>query len=120
MAPSSSALGYQGSFEFQRYAISVNVGDELGITLALPGAGPGEFVNDANTRVLLYDENNALMADGTGVFGHTALTSGLYTLVVETSSGLGNYLVNVTGATGSPVGFNVNYTLLMMAPELAY
>ena len=91
------------------YAVQVNAGDVLNVTTSIPSAGPGEFVNDLDLAIELYDPLGALVAsDATGTLSHVAGQTGTYTVrVVAENNSRGEYVLHVSGQTGALPAFKV-------------
>ncbi|MFV2070562.1 MAG: Ig-like domain-containing protein, partial [Pirellulales bacterium] len=91
------------------YTFEANQGDSLAIETAIPGDGPGEFVNELRTAVELFDPTGALVASASeGLLTHEATSTGSYSVRVATENDTaGEYVLHVTGQTGSPPSFGV-------------
>ena len=48
------------------YSVNVNAGDNLAFTTTTPAGGPGEFVNNLDPELLLFDANGNLVAIAAG------------------------------------------------------
>jgi subtilase family serine protease len=92
------------------YLVEVNEGDQLTVTTATPGGGPGEPVNELDPMIELFDPDGNLVAedDNSGDDGrnawltHTALAAGTYRVVVRNSgNAIGDFTLWVDGATGT-------------------
>ena len=90
---------------FNYFSVEANAGDALNVSTLVPAAGPGEFVNDLDIAVELYNPAGALVgSDSSGALSHTALATGSYTVRVLSENEIGGeYVLNVTGHTGSPL-----------------
>jgi subtilase family serine protease len=87
-----------------RYAVAVNAGDNLTLTLARPGGGPGEPANDLAAKMELHNQAGALVAaddDLDGSLAAVAGSTGDYTVIVRRISGAGDYTLRVQGATAA-------------------
>ncbi|MCA9236858.1 MAG: pre-peptidase C-terminal domain-containing protein, partial [Planctomycetales bacterium] len=91
------------------YSVEATAGDVLSISASAISAGPGEFVNDVDLAIELYDPTGALTAaDASGALTHTANLTGLYSVrVTAENSTRGEYVLNVTGHTGALAPFAV-------------
>ena len=96
------------------YSISVQAGDTLTLSTATPAAGPNEFVNPLDPALELYDpsgtrvawDNDSAPDSRNAQLTYTATQSGNYVVRVSgEQETLGEYVLNVTGATGSPSPF---------------
>jgi hypothetical protein len=100
------------------YAVNLSGGDLVQITVTVPGAGPGQFVNEFVPAVYLYDPNGKLVDwdeaqrnDPSGrevaiVFHVPRRAGGRYTIKVAPSSSTrnptqGEYVLEISGG-GSP------------------
>ena len=92
------------------YSFLVNAGDDLTIQTLTPGAGAGGLNNVLDPRIELFDPTGALIVaddnsatDGSNaLITHTAGASGRYSVRVSAASGsVGEYVVFVTGHTGT-------------------
>lgn len=115
--PAQSVLGYMNGYDY--YAIYTQAGDNLAISTTTPGDGAGEFVNNLNPRVDLYNSAGTLIggddnggADGrNALYRYTTTAAGKYFVrVYYTGSNYGEYVLNVTGATGAMPAFAVTST----------
>jgi hypothetical protein len=76
------------------YSLQVQAGDNLVLETATPADGPGEFVNDWDPILELYDPTGALVAsddnsapDGrNALLNHTASSAGTYTVRVSSAN----------------------------------
>jgi len=93
------------------------------LTTATPADGAGQFVNDLDPVVELYDPSGALAAgddnsapDGKNVLlTHTAAATGLYVVkLLGAADTGGEYVLDVTGHTGAPAALAV---AKLMYPE---
>jgi hypothetical protein len=83
------------------YSVNAKVGDKLTISINLPVAGPGQFVDNLSPLVDLYDPQGNLVASGTASFTYTTLKTGSYAVRVLSANGTqGEYVLHVSGATG--------------------
>jgi hypothetical protein len=103
-----------GGIDKNYYSFNVNAGDNLEVQAsAFNGGGSGQFQNNLDLVINLYDNTGALVATGNAgspIFW-TALTSGTYYAEIEPASGTtGEYVLNVTGNTGGNTPFNVTAT----------
>ena len=65
------------------YSIMANAGDLLTVNTTVPSAGPGEFVNNLDLAIELYDPlGNLVASDATGALTHAATLTGAYTVRV--------------------------------------
>ena len=96
------------------YSIAVQAGDSLTISTATPAGGPNEFVNALDPALELYDPSGTRVAwDNDSApdlrnaqIAYTATQSGNYVVRVSGEQNtLGEYVLTVTGATGSPSPF---------------
>ena len=97
------------------FTVQVNAGDVLQISTTTPGNGPGEPSNTLNPElellnpagtVVMFDRDGA--ADGRNAqLTHTALATGTYSVRVLTTSGAGEFVLRVAGATGAPAALVV-------------
>ena len=80
--------------------------------MLLPADGPGQFVNDLDVAVELYDPSGVLVAsDPSGSLTHTAMSTGTYTVrVMAENDTSGDYVLSVTGQTGGLPPFEVMAT----------
>ncbi|WP_270934322.1 CARDB domain-containing protein [Falsiroseomonas oryzae] len=100
-----------GDFE-DRYLVQAVAGDNLVITTTTPGDGPDQPPNSLDPRIELYNPSGVLVAssDNDGPDGRNVLlnyvvpagTSGAYEIRVlpATRTAGGDYILNVSGATG--------------------
>jgi hypothetical protein len=93
------------------YSILVNAGDSLVIGTTTPADGAGEFVNTLDPQIELIDPNGLPVAsdddgaaDGRNAqLSYAALESGIYLVRVSGAKQTqGEYVLTVTGFTGSP------------------
>jgi hypothetical protein len=88
------------------YSFATNAGDKLKVKLTLPGSSSGfQFVNNLAPMVQLYDPNGNLVAAGSTAFNYTvpAGQGGTYAIrVFGASKTEGEYVLQVSGATGAP------------------
>ena len=114
LANSLALLGDPGDY----YQFEVQVADSLTLVTSTPGDGPGEFINQLDPFLELYDPSGLLVgsnhdgaADGrNALLNHTATTNGTYTVRVASSNGKGEYVLDILGATGTPQDFEVTAT----------
>lgn len=100
-----AVLGDRGDF----YSFQANAGDALTIATLTPADGPLGFINALDPALELYDPTGTLVADDdngapdgrNAALAHTASTTGTYTVRVVSAADAGEYVVNVSGATGS-------------------
>ncbi|MCH8046641.1 MAG: tandem-95 repeat protein [Planctomycetes bacterium] len=112
-----AALGHLDASGLSRdFTVGVTAGDLLQIATSTPADGAGEFVNLLDPRVELYDPTGTLVAgddngaaDGrNAALGHTADSSGVYTIRVLSVGGTaGEFVLNVSGHSGSLPAFAV-------------
>ena len=118
LLPATGAgLGYVApTGDLDGFEFSVNAGDNLVIETATPAGGPLEFANGLDPILELFDPDNVSVAfddnsagDGrNALLLHTASVSGNYRVAVaDTGPSGGEYVVHVTGATGSVPPFEV-------------
>ncbi|MCH8046464.1 MAG: VCBS repeat-containing protein [Planctomycetes bacterium] len=107
-----------GSDDF--FSVSVNAGDMLTMSTTTPADGPGQFVNDLDPSIELFDPTGALVAvddngaaDGrNALLNHSATLSGLYTVrLFEAGGTRGEYVLHVSGFTGGLPPFFVDSTM---------
>jgi hypothetical protein len=79
------------------YSLDVTASDVLRVETSTPADGPGEFVNNLNPRIELYDPSGALVASG------TPMADGRNEFIQYTPLTTGAYRVRVTGE-GNTVG----------------
>jgi methionine-rich copper-binding protein CopC len=107
-----AALGNDDFYQF-----SVEVDDELAITTLTPGDGEFVPVNLLDPQIEIFDPTGTpishLNAIGNESFSHTALASGVYTVRVFSELNSGNYVLTITGATGTDAPFEVAATNLV-------
>ncbi len=102
------ALGGGGE-DFFRFA--VNEGDELTLTTSTPG----QFGNNLDPLIELYDPDGVLVAsddngapDGrNALLNYTALSSGVYAVRVASVETRGEYILSISGNTGAIPAFQV-------------
>ncbi|MHC4562200.1 MAG: S8 family serine peptidase [Planctomycetota bacterium] len=90
------------------YSVRAQAGDVLTIRTSTPADGVGEFVNDLDPAIELYDPSGNLVAtddnsdpDGRNVLlTYTAAQSGEYVIQVSSAGGRGEYVLTVAGHTG--------------------
>lgn len=104
-----------GSFQLQSasdedwYRFEASAGDLLELGTQTPAGGPGEFVNDLDPILELYDAAGNLLAsnDNSAADGrnaritYAALASGTYYVRVQAVASAGEYLLTLSGATGT-------------------
>ena len=80
------------------YWVSVNESDVVDIVALTPAAGAGEFVNELEVSLELYDPNEQLVATSSnGLIRYTAAVSGNYTVRVFAADARGGeYVLHVT------------------------
>ncbi|MCH8923500.1 MAG: pre-peptidase C-terminal domain-containing protein, partial [Planctomycetes bacterium] len=102
------------------FRVSVNAGDTLTISTTTPAGGPGEFVNELDPSIELFDPTGASVAvddnsaaDGrNALLNHTAALSGPYTVrVFGAADTSGEYVLNVSGFSGALPPFAVDSTM---------
>ena len=111
LANALAEIGDEGDF----YAFEVEALDNLVLSTATPAGGPFEFVNDLDPVVELYDPSGNLVAsdDNSAADGRNALlayaapTAGTYTARVIANDSNGEYVLNISGATGGLPSFEV-------------
>lgn len=91
------------------YRVAAEPGDLLDISTFQPAAGTGEFVNDLDLAVALFNPAGTLVASSaTGTLAHTAATSGNYIVRVLSENGVdGEYKLSVNGHRSSNPAFEV-------------
>ncbi|REJ69191.1 MAG: hypothetical protein DWQ31_05400 [Planctomycetota bacterium] len=91
------------------YRVEVLAGDALNITTFLPAAGSGEFVNELDIAVELYDPSGTLVASSTtGSLAHVVASTGAYTVrLLPEASSQGEYAVRIDGQSGPLPAFEV-------------
>ena len=103
------------------YSVNVNAGDNLAFTTTTPAGGPGEFINNLDTELLLFDANGNLVAVAAGNapdgrnsvidFTVPAGDAGTWTIAITSPDGtFGEYAILATGATGALSPFVVTST----------
>jgi len=100
------------------YTISVQAGDTLTITTSTPGDAGLLPLNDLDAAIELLDPTETLVAsddncapDGrNAMLTHVATQAGQYTVRVLNVSGVGDYVLDVAGATGALPAFAVSAT----------
>jgi hypothetical protein len=93
------------------YSVSVTQGDVLTIRISTPHYVPQDSVNALDPTIELYDPNGVPVRqddngapDGRNALGeYTALMTGVYTVRVGAISSAGEYVLEVSGATGEPI-----------------
>jgi hypothetical protein len=83
------------------YSFATNAGDNLTVTLSVPGSSTGaQFVNNLSPVIQLYDSNGNMVASGTTSLTWQSLTSGTYAVrVLSANNTQGEYVVQVGGST---------------------
>jgi Bacterial pre-peptidase C-terminal domain len=92
--------------DWQRF--SVNVGDNLNLQTSTPASLSGEFLNNLNPKLELYEPSGNLVANGT-VLGDgrneqilfAAPVAGIYRSRVLGENSVGEYFLSVTGNSGT-------------------
>ena len=114
------ALGADGGAadrDFVRF--DVIAGDDLALSTATPGDGPLDFDNVLDPMLELYDPAGNLVAtddngapDGRNAeVSHNAATSGVYAaLVLPAGRSKGEFVLNLSGASGPGAAFRVTVT----------
>ena len=100
------------------YSVDAIAGDSLSVRTFAPAGEAGEFVNDVDPVVTLYDPAGSQVAtDDNSADGrnasliHTALATGVYTIKVAGADYLpGEYIVRVSGYTGGLEPLTVSST----------
>jgi len=97
------------------YSFSASGGDNLVISTTTPGGGDGQPDNDLDPRIVLYDTDGfTVTTDDSGAgdgrnakLSYTvgAWESGTYIVAVFAETGIGDYTLHVTGATGTMAAF---------------
>jgi predicted RNA methylase len=85
------------------YSVSVSIGEQIDLRTYTPADGPGEFVNELDPVIELYDPSGALVAtdDNSAADGrnatiqHVAASGGTYTIRVTSAAGAGEYVLVV-------------------------
>jgi subtilisin family serine protease/glutamine cyclotransferase len=97
-------LVVNGGLASDCYIVSVNSGDPLVLSTATPAGNAGEFVNNLDPKIELYNPSGSLVAsdDNSGPDGrnakltYVATTAGNYTIrVLAASDKLGEYILSV-------------------------
>jgi sugar lactone lactonase YvrE len=87
------------------YSFATSAGNKLKVTLTLPGSSTGgQFANGLSPVIQLYDSNGNLVASSNTSFTYTVPTGqgGTYAVrVLGANSTEGEYVLQVTGATGA-------------------
>ena len=104
------AIGNGGCPDSDFYAFGVNSGDTIQIRTATPADGPGQFVNTLNPQIDLYDPSGNLLVFSVPLpdarneeINYNATASGVYRVKVVGEGGTtGEYVLTVTGNTGTP------------------
>ena len=91
------------------YRFEAVAGNPLAVNVSRPMAGPGEFVNDLDVAVELFDPAGTAVAfSSSGSLTHPAALTGTYTVrVLAENDTEGEYVVEVTGHTGPTLPFEV-------------
>ena len=96
--------GLRGSDDF--YSVSANAGDSLTISTLTPAGGPGEFVNELDPAIELYDPaGNLVASDDNGapdgrnaLLTYMAAAAGDYTVRIYAIDEPGEYVLSVNVA----------------------
>jgi subtilase family serine protease/methionine-rich copper-binding protein CopC/type 1 glutamine amidotransferase len=91
------------------YSVRVNAGDALTVRTLTPGGELGEFVNEVDPLITLYDPvGTQVAADDNSADGrnaqltHTAARTGVYSIKVAGATYVpGEYVLQVSGSTGT-------------------
>jgi subtilisin family serine protease len=98
------------------YSFIANSGDELVVETITPGDGNGQPPNVLDPRLELYDPNGNLVAsddnsatDGrNALLSHSATENGIYTAIIVSADGRGEYLLRASGSTANSSPFSVS------------
>ncbi|MBA4015842.1 MAG: hypothetical protein C0483_01505 [Pirellula sp.] len=104
-----TALGYVNATS-DYYSIQIAGASLLTISTTTPGDGPGQFVNNLNPAVDLYDSTGKLLAsnddgaaDGRNATLNYIASGGTYTIRVRATSGSGEYVLGIAQSSpGAP------------------
>lgn len=116
---SSAVLAFIEDGTSDYYQIEVNAGDNLTITTATPAGGTGEFINDVDPKIELFDPDGTLVGsadneagDGRNVMlAHMAGLTGTYSVRVLSATGTsGEVALRIEGNTGAAPLFAVAST----------
>ena len=126
ISPASSALGYTSGSDY--YAFYVNTGDILTLATTTPADGSNQFLNRLDPVLYLYNPSGTQLAtndngaiDGrNALLTYTAATAGRYLVRVgNVGSYSGEYVLSVTGASGSLPAFTVTASTPANSAHLA-
>jgi hypothetical protein len=97
-----TALGALGSGDTDFYRINAIAGDLITVETAIPGAGPGDFINNLIALVELIDPNGVTVGSGpASTITTTASITGQYVVkVLADSATTGEYVLQVSGPSG--------------------
>lgn len=103
--PAAGALGFVSSTNDDWYQIALPANSTITIGTSTPGDRPGEFTNNLNPRIELYDPSNGLVASD-----DNSAPDGRNALLTRTVSAAGNYriLLSNSGNTAGEYVLNVN------------
>ncbi|MFV2070718.1 MAG: pre-peptidase C-terminal domain-containing protein, partial [Pirellulales bacterium] len=94
------------------YSFEASAGDVLSISTSLPADGLGQFVNELDVAIELFDPNGQLVAsDASGSLTHPAALGGTYSVrILAENDTAGEYVLGVTGYSGALPPFVVAAT----------
>jgi hypothetical protein len=110
LAASRAALGaISGSDDW--YQITIPAGSVLRLTTATPGGGTGEFTNNLDPAIELYDPSNSLLGSD-----DNSAPDGRNATLMRTVTTPGNYRIRVMPAGGTSGEYVLNVSVVPSAP----